>query len=151
MSVSYSILPVGVYLNPEGRGWLERCEGLTLPPQIEPGRYPTPNELLAVLKQLTNHRVDCAQGVEGWDVDIVEQADPHVATRASLWLKHEVKDRPIEPDGPCDIYARRGSPDLLVLILHHLSQICGPFVLYCHAGGAILVMPEDTIPGSHWI
>ncbi|GCE28476.1 hypothetical protein KDA_39600 [Dictyobacter alpinus] len=150
MGVSYNAFPAEMCNDPKGRLWLWECEGIKIPEDIGPSRNPTSDEILLVLGQFTEYIINQFQGREQWDIEIIEKAHPQAYAQAILWITHEVRGEPIMADQPCDLYFYRGEPHLMVRIVQSIAAICGPFILFCHSGGAILIMPERTIAGPNW-
>jgi hypothetical protein len=132
MGVLYSAFPI----DSEVRDWLaeERIDC----PETD-GRAPTPNELARALDALSGFNVDYNISDGVWQAQVDDSTDP----QNGMWTLVNVM-QPTGADDPCKFYFEKGSPELIVQILHHLSAITGPFALVPDTGCPSLVVAPDS-------
>lgn len=131
MSVIWGVLPLEPTLF---REWLE-SKGITVPDQ--PGRYPTLDETLNVLKSIDDLSVSKEQVTENlWDLVVGELASDTYANLVGN----------VEDDNTFDFHFDKGSQETTMLeILKCLSQKCGPLVLFDHYSATPVLVTSNTI------
>ena len=116
--------------NDEVTTWLQSM-GLTVPSDWRLSRYPTPNEIRAILNAMDGYRVDYFVSDRHWQVTIAEKAHPETGPWASLVVLGFEGDE----TKPLHFYFETGWHDVMVDVLNKLSNVSGPLAL---------INPSDT-------
>ncbi len=144
MSVLYTPIPASEFLTREDdKVWLQHFH-LTLPTDIEQGRYPTPNEIKTVLDGLDGFAAEYSIGSRTWQIEVFEPNN----RKQGVWTEIVVLDffrREGEKNTPHEFHFDRGDRQLVVRILEKLARICGPFILVTNGVDPILVMPSAPL------
>jgi hypothetical protein len=123
--------------------WLAEF-GIAMPADATASRYPTPDEIRAVLDALPACRVTYDVGGGRWDARIVEDGPPGGA-HATVWLT----DYHGDDDRPHPIGFHKGWSELNLAILRALTAVTGPLVYVSASSGApILVTPDLDIAAA---
>lgn len=139
MGVSYTPLPLNTIDKDEGLAWL-RSFGLAIPPRVEANRFPTPNEIRTVLKNLEGYQVDYFVGSQTWQATISHPTRPE-------WAEIVVPNFSQaggQEDLPHEFYFERGWPELITVILEDLARKWGPFVLVANGENPRIVVPKTA-------
>ena len=143
MSVTHVVVPLG----PSLHDYLD-AEGASYPSEV--GRRPSLLEVRAAIAVLPDVTAAFDVPLPGGTWTATLETDP--AQPSHDWAvitAHPFND---EASG-YDIAFERGSPELIVSVIHALSSITGPLVLVPDSGEAPLVVsPHHTVPGllSSW-
>jgi hypothetical protein len=141
MGVGYSVIPFGT-LSKKDLADMRRYlaeNGLEFPPGADQSRFPTQNEMEAVLKSFKSHEV------EFWPKSVVGTDQPW--TQAALFKRAQaISDvtfeeyvsliaLPVPPNknSPCGFYLSKGDEHLNYAVLERLAYQCGP--LFCITEG----------------
>ena len=133
MGVLYSAFPV----DKEVREWLTE-EGIPTP--ASEGRSPTPDQLATALNTLDDQNVEFNIGSGVWHAYISDPDSPDTGA----WTLLNVMDY-TEPDEPCTFYFEKGSPELIVKVVHRIAQQCGAIAIVPDTG----CPPAVVEPGSN--
>jgi hypothetical protein len=116
--------------NEEVITWLQSM-GIAVPSNWRLSRYPTPNEIRAVLNAIDGYTIDYFVSDRHWQVTIAEKAQPETGALASpVVLGFEGDEAK-----PLHFYFETGWHDLMIDVLNKLSNVCGPLAL---------INPSDT-------
>ena len=132
MGVLYSAFPI----DSRTRDWL--CGDGIACPEVD-GRWPTPNDIAAVLNALDGFASDYTISPGVWQAEVSDTSDPE----HGMWTV-VCAPRPTGPDDPCEFCFEKGWPQLAAQILRQLSLTTGPFVLVPDTGCPGLVIEETT-------
>jgi hypothetical protein len=135
MATLYTLLPFNETLRP----WLQAL-GVDPGPETLTGRFPTPNEILAILKTLPDYQCEYFIGTQTWQVTVSDLSAADDQVWASLVVT-DYRGEPGEDDRPHAFYFEKGWPELMIRILAALSQLTGPLVMIPTSG------EEPTVVG----
>jgi len=134
MGVIYSVFPV----DSEVREWLI-TEGLSLPDSD--GHAPTPQQLKAALETLHDQAISFNIGERVWQAQIDDLNSPETGP----WTVINVIDY-TSPDEPCAFYFEKGWPELIIKVVHRITQQAGPVVVVPDTGcPAVVVEPVSDV------
>jgi len=123
--------------------WL-RSLGIACP--TAQGRYPTLQELRAVLDHLDGFTVRYSTGPEHWSADIVEEGRGGCAGDGEStydWAYLVVGNFHNDETRPQSVYFDPGAPRLMLMILRRLAAVCGPQLLLPTGGELPVVVTAD--------
>lgn len=132
MGVLYSAFPIDV----DTRKWL--AEDSIVCPNVD-GRAPTPTEIATALDSLSGYNVDYNISDSVWQANIADASSPETG----MWTLVNVMGY-VSPDEPCEFYFEKGWTELIVRILHALSNATGPFALVPDTGCPAVVIGSQT-------
>jgi hypothetical protein len=133
------VMYIPLLLNEETKQWL-REEGVAFLSTEMPSRWPTPNELRAVLDSLVGYSVSYRTNSDGgWDVEIVDAELGYNGWFATIWTKNTT-----DKDKPNEFSFHKPNPEMALMILEKLSHVCGHFVLIQDSS----MIPVIVAPGS---
>ncbi|QBD78672.1 hypothetical protein EPA93_22860 [Ktedonosporobacter rubrisoli] len=123
--------------------WLD--EFGIIPPPGATSRLPTIRELCSILEQLEGFSFEVSKGSTHWDADIFECGQPgkrESGEYTTIWVSNYEGNE----ESPVDFCFRKGSARLVLLILRHLTPLCGPLVIVLDTCCIpILVTPETDV------
>jgi len=114
--------------DPATVAWLAQS-GVTLPGMIPPGRYPSPDEIRAVVDAIPGIRADYLISDTAWELTVRSRKDVS-------WAILSVRDFQGEAEVPHHFYFRAGWDEIIELVTMHLAKRCGAFVLLPDSGAA---------------
>lgn len=117
--------------------WLAEF-GIAMPGPGVASRYPTPNEIRAVLDALPGCRVTYDVGDGRWDARIVEDG-PSGGAHATVW----VRDYHGDDDRPHAMSFHKGWSELNLAILRALTAVTGPLVYVSASTGTPILVTAD--------
>jgi len=112
MGVSHVLLAIDA----EMRAWMGEL-GIEAP--AAPSRAPTPDEVLAALRELDDFDVDVSPHARGWDADVRDRR-PERGWQTTVWVKTSDGSR---------VSFHKGDPEANAMIAERLARVCGPLVL----------------------
>jgi hypothetical protein len=122
-------------LEPEAMDWM-MDNSIEIPK--DESRLPTPNEIIATLKNLDIVKFSHFQSGNCWQVPI----DSNQESWENAWTLLRVNNFK-SFDHPHEFHFEAGWPEMIILITFELSKTCGPFVLSTDEGRRMsLVSPE---------
>lgn len=135
MGVLHVVLPLLPEEKDELEVWLHSL-GLACPEGE--GRYPSIEELRAVLEHLEGYTIHYSTGSSHWSAEVA-QADQLNGD----WAYLVVKDYSGNDTDSHSFCFERGAPPLMLLIVQRLASICGPQILLPDTGDLpVVVTPE---------
>ena len=117
-------------------------------PDTSDGRLPTEQEIRTAIARLQGYEVDYSRSNDVTVAEISWAADPSRGPWASLVFRDPSND----PAKRCLTF-RKGWPEVMVLLLHALSQLAGPLVLIPDSGSDPLLVHPAADPQElqqHW-
>jgi hypothetical protein len=141
MGAIYSVMPFGAIGEKDCADLQKYLDehGLEYPPDAECSRYPTQNEIEAVLRSFNSHEVEIhPDDVVGTDnpwsqASLVKRAQPDSGYSVEEYASLNTVDPPRDKDSPCRFYFSKGCQNLNYAILERLAHQCGP--LFCITEG----------------
>jgi hypothetical protein len=106
----------------------------------DPGRFPSPRELRAVLDGLDNTSVTYNIGESRWSADVLMDEGDVVLSDAHVMVVGYKGDE----DAPLRFFFEKGVPSLNLRILYRISLTCGPLLLLPQFKSPILVSQERS-------
>ena len=139
MGVLYIVVP----LTDEVTGWLEKL-GINYPNQCS-SRNPFGSEIVSTLDGLTQLSIEYSGEAIGsnWQATVCSKQDP----ARGPWTLLNIRSFK-EFDAENEICFEKGHPNLIVEILHRLTQSTGPLVLVPDTGEDPLVIQPTLSPES---
>jgi hypothetical protein len=134
-------LYVAIPADAEVREWFQEME-LPVPDDAD-GRLPEPTEVRGVLDQLEGYIVEHGEEEDEYTAFIHWKADSEAGPWALFAYPKETSDLPPERSS---LTFRKGWPEPMVLLLHLLSKITGPFALVPDTGGDPLLVYSSADP-----
>ena len=135
MSIRYTVFPVASH--PDLVEWLKKYK-IDIPPLPEDNRYPSPQEIKATLAELAGYQVTYDIGPEYWHAHVVSNESPK-----RKWAKIHVTDFQGDEQSPHDFWFEQGDPGVNLLILKHLSHICGPLIMSAGANAVPILVTSN--------
>jgi hypothetical protein len=143
MGTSYTPFPLHQVIE----DWLKEI-GVPYSPAAE-GRYPSLVEIRQTIQSMPDYpRASESIGNDWWNINVGGPIN-----ELTGFTEHGAVLRCIAYSGdenePGWFYYYRGDMETIVAITERLSRFCGPFLIYCEAGGIIVVTP-GTPADAEW-
>ncbi|MGK2857689.1 MAG: hypothetical protein ACSLFQ_10835 [Thermoanaerobaculia bacterium] len=135
-------LYIAVPSNQDRREWLEEL-GLAVPDPAD-GRLPTEEEIRSALERLEGYSVEFREESREHVAEISWAADPNHGPWASFAFPKNVK---FAAEKECLTF-RKGSAEVMVPLLHLLTQSAGPQLLVPDTGGDPLLVYASAKPAE---
>lgn len=121
--------------------WLDR-EGVSHPATEATSRFPTPSEIIKVLRQLVGYTfsvtADSSSGE--WFAQITASN-----SSTGAWAFLRVSDY-CSDDKPHEFYFPKGWPEVIFTVVERLTHYCGPLVVVDDSSvRPIVVRPHDSV------
>ena len=145
MGVSFYVHPLEKV---KGQGWFQQA-GVIHPDTEKEGRYPTLNEMRAVVVSLVGYQVEENQTADYWQVSL-DQTEVASISQDKGYAVLECLEYVGSDDVPQPFYFYRAAPETIITVTRELARFCGPFVVLAEYGECVVVTPE-TPPDAEWV
>jgi hypothetical protein len=135
-----SLIPIPV--DSKVASWLAD-EQVACPKVGSPSRWPTADELRAILGSLDGCRVEYTSGTDGWDASVYDLSDREEWPAVVLWVKQPGSD-----EAPVDFHFYKPHDCVLALrIAQRVARLCGPLMVVepGHMLPVVVTADSDTV------
>ena len=140
MGIRYTVFPVASH--PDLVEWLKKYN-IEIPPLPDDNRYPSPQEIKTTLEELAGYQVTYDIDPQHWRAHVVSNESPK-----RKWAKLHIADFQGDEQSPHDFWFDQGDPGVNLLILKHLSRMCGPLIMSADANAVPILVTADTDIGK---